>query len=99
MISCVTADDDLDAFIQRMLSYVLRHEHCIKSVTEDACLSVVVWSLNLLAEGKWPETDPDGVPWPKHSYRAKRAGKTLTPLGHRATLVSIHLAVAGAPRA
>ena len=38
-----------------------------------AIYRVVVWSFLALASGYWPQTDPDGKPWPEGSFRALKA--------------------------
>ena len=38
-----------------------------------AIYRVVVWSFLALASRYWPQTDPDGKPWPEGSFRALKA--------------------------
>ena len=38
---------------------------------------VVSWSLKALFQGKFPETNYDGSPWPVNSWHAKMANQPL----------------------
>ena len=88
LFGCVICDPELDNFIQRMLVYLLRHEHVIKHMTEESCFEIVQWSLNIMSEGVFPATGPDGELWPRNSWRASQAGRPLTA-GHHCGILEL----------
>ena len=50
---------------------------------------VLVWSLEATFYNKFPEMDHMGKDWPTGSWRAKMAGRPLSPAGYRGFLYAI----------
>ena len=56
----------------------VRRRHVVKNKTFDDILSLITWSFQCLAMGKYPTTRHDGAPWqPSDVDRKKMAGRTL----------------------
>ena len=84
---CSCPDDSLRVQQRRFLGWVLRKETSMKHKSNSICWQIFTWSINVLADGRWPELDPFGEPWPRNSFRAHMSGQALVPGGHRAIFV------------
>ena len=56
---------------------IIQEEKCVIGLTDAACMQVLQWSLLAAASGVHPPLDHLGKPWPKHSFRARTAGKPI----------------------
>ena len=61
----------------KILFTICPDELLIKQETAEQLYALLVWSLQWLMLGIWPDKDPDGNPWPPGSRRAAMAGRPL----------------------
>jgi len=61
----------------KILFTVVPEELLIKGVTDEMLYEILVWSLELIHKGVWPEKDHEGKPWQKGTRRQIMAGRRL----------------------
>ena len=70
----------------RQLFAIVPEHLMVPGVTEEFLIKIWSWSLRAMMEGKWPECDHLGNPWPPGTFRCKQSGKILAGL-YRAAFV------------
>ncbi len=81
-VACLSWDSDIstgDVWLSKFPVYIIpQHLLLPAGASTDPLDAKCVWSLNCLSKGVWPSEDHNGVPFPRKSWRGKRAGKPLT---------------------